>query len=239
MKTFSYSYLPPLYPLQWNVTLCLLPIVYLGCLYCGLERSRYETAVRHKNWKNFLSIWGLFFLPVDRVICRAEEDLILIKPNLPFFSFYGMCFWCVVSEKSSLSPRSQSIFFTYFFLNVLSITFSSAFMIHFVLILVQDVSFMSWLSFPPLRVGACSDPPDPGIEPQTCVAYLPHAPHICWMLLLLMHSSFWPPCFWWEIRSCLNYFFLLVSAISLLVFIFTLFLVLRNSVTSWQEFIWV
>lgn len=57
-------------------------------------------------------------------------------------------------------------FFTCFFLNVSSVTFSSTFMIPFVLILVQDVSFMSWLSFPPLRGFHAQIFPTQGLNPK-------------------------------------------------------------------------
>lgn len=138
-----------------------------------------------------------------------------------------------------LAVGPKVFFFTYFFLNVSSVTFSSTFMIRFVLILVQDVSFMSRLSFPPLRGYMLrSSRPRAWIPNLHCLftSYLPHllnafSTHILFLLasLFLMRNSL------------LFELFLPVSkcSFSLLGFISTLFLVLRNSVTSWQEFLWV
>lgn len=124
MLNMSCAYLPSIYPaLQWNVSLCSLPILKLNYLLLTVEfweffmHTRYYNFVRYVVCKYFLLVYGLTFHPRNRVFYRKNT---FNFPEVQFIIFFhSMAFAFGVKPKNSLPGSRSQEAVLYLFVEVL------------------------------------------------------------------------------------------------------------------------
>ena len=106
-NTFSWVYLPSIYPLWWNVYSCLLdfPIAFfVWIFYCWVLRILYSLCKPF-----FANAAGKYFLPVCRFLSSSQSILLsnkqkqTINTQSPWTDFKGS----MLNEKKKLSPPSS------------------------------------------------------------------------------------------------------------------------------------
>lgn len=112
--------------------LCLKDAVNFGCIFF----------IRYVFCWYFLPGCGLLFYSLSSAFHRTQI-LILMKTNISFF-FFTSSFWHIVCKNSFSNPRS-SIFAYVAFKNFHSFAFSCKYIIHYKLMFVKDLKFVSTL----------------------------------------------------------------------------------------------